>query len=127
MNALLVVIVADHFQLSREIERVPEKHLIEDLAPDGADQPFDERMRHRSVGNRFYLPDFEYAQVGKPAVKAKQRVVVSAQMFWSRLARHSVIEHPAHTQAINRCGSHPKADQATSENIHHDHYPVAFQ
>ena len=45
MRALLVVIAAEHFQLARQVERVPKKHLIEDLAPDGADQSLDERMR----------------------------------------------------------------------------------
>ena len=48
VNALLVEIAAKHFQLAREVECVPEKHLIEDLAPDGPDQPLDERMRNRA-------------------------------------------------------------------------------
>ena len=69
MNALLVVIAAEHFQLPREVECIPEEHLIEDLAPDGADQPFDERMRNRGIGNGFDLLNFKYPQVGKPAVK----------------------------------------------------------
>jgi hypothetical protein len=44
VHVLRVVIAAEHFQLARQGERVPEKHLIEDLAPDRADQPFDEWM-----------------------------------------------------------------------------------
>ena len=63
MNALLVVIAAQHCELPREIERVPEKYLIEDLAPDSADQPFDERMLDRDVGHRFDFVDVEYLQV----------------------------------------------------------------
>ena len=49
MHALLIVITAKHFQLARQVERVPERYLIEDLAPDGVDQPFDERMQHRDL------------------------------------------------------------------------------
>jgi hypothetical protein len=81
MHALLVVITAKHFQLARQVERVPEKHLIEDLAPDGADQPFDERMRHRDVGNRSDLLDVEYPKIGKPTVKPEQGIVVGAELF----------------------------------------------
>jgi len=55
MYALLDAITAKRCQLAHNVERVPEKHLIEDLSPDSADQLFDERMRHRSVGNRFDL------------------------------------------------------------------------
>lgn len=81
MHALLVVIAAKHFQLARQVERVPEKHLIEDLAPNRADQPFDKWMRNRDVRNRFYLLDFEHPQVGKPTVKPEQGIVVGAEIF----------------------------------------------
>ena len=80
-----VVIIGECFQLSRQIERVPEKHVIEIFAADGADQPFDERMRNRRVRNRFDLLDREDAQVGEPAVKAKQRIVVGANVLRCRL------------------------------------------
>ena len=78
MNAMRVVIVPELSQLPRQVDRVPEEHAIEVLAPDRADQPFDERMRDRSVRNRLDLLDLEDAQVGEPAVEAKQRVVVGA-------------------------------------------------
>ena len=60
MHALLVVIASERFQLARQVERAPEKQLIEDLAPDRADQPFDKWMRHRDVRNRFDLVDAEW-------------------------------------------------------------------
>jgi len=63
MHALLVVIAAEHFELPREIEGIPKKHLIEDLAPDGPDQPFDERMRDRGIGHRYDFLNVQYSQV----------------------------------------------------------------
>src|SRR5258708_15704257 len=99
MNALLVVIAAEHFELPREIEGVPEKHLIEDLAPDRANQPFDERMRDRDVGHRFYFLDVEHPQVGKPAVKAKQGIVVGTEVFRQRLSGHGVVENATNARS----------------------------
>jgi hypothetical protein len=31
-------------QLSGQVRRIPEEHLIKDLAPDGSNQPLDERI-----------------------------------------------------------------------------------
>ena len=50
-------------------------------------QPFDERMRDR---------DFEDTQVGEPAVKSKQRVMIGADVLRARVAGNGVIEHPTH-------------------------------
>mgnify|MGYP003299295094 CR=1 FL=1 len=44
-------------------------------------QPFAERMRDRNVRNRLDLVDLEDAQVGEPTVKAKQRIVICAEVF----------------------------------------------
>ena len=78
VHALRVVIIS---QLPLEVGSVPEKHAIQVLAPNRADQPFDERMRNRRIRNRLDLLDFEDAQIGKPTVKAKQQVVIRADMF----------------------------------------------
>ena len=72
MNATAVVIEAECLQLSLQIERVPEERAIEKLAAKGADQTFRKRMRKRHMRNRLDLVDFEYAQVGEPAMKAKR-------------------------------------------------------
>ena len=81
MHAMRVVIVREFAQLPRQVHRVPEEHPIEVFTPNRADQPFDERMRNRSVRNRLDFLDLEYAQVGEPTVKAKQRVVIGADAF----------------------------------------------
>ena len=86
VHTMGVVIARECVQLSRQVRGVPEEHLIEVLAPDRSDQPFDEWMRHWSIRNRLDLVDLEDAQVGEPAVEAEQRVVVGADVFRSPCA-----------------------------------------
>ena len=92
MYAVLVVIIREGLQLSRQVERVPEEHVIEIFAPDSADQPFNERMRDRGVRNRLDLLDLDDAQVREPAVEAKERVMVGADVFRWGPASNCVIE-----------------------------------
>ena len=81
MNAMSVVIVAELLQLPRQVHRVPEEYVIEIFASNGADKPFNERMRNRRVWNRLDLLDREDAQLGKLTVEAEQRVVIGTDMF----------------------------------------------
>src|ERR1700687_1186521 len=81
MNALAVVVIPECLQLSRQVDRVPEKQAVQVLAPDRPDQALDEGMRDRGVRNRLDLVDLEPTQVGEPAVKAKQRIVIGAEVF----------------------------------------------
>ena len=55
--------------------------LLEIFAANRADQPFDERMRNRDVGNRLDPVDFEYTKVRKQAVETKERIVVGTDVF----------------------------------------------
>ena len=80
MNPTAVVIAAEFLQLTLQIERIPQEQAIEILAANGADQPFHKRMRGRHIRNRLDLIDFENAQVGEPAMKAKQGVVIGADV-----------------------------------------------
>src|SRR5207244_11253326 len=95
-----VVIISEFSQLPHEVGAVPEKYLIQILAPNGADQPFDERMRNRHIRKRLDLLDLEDAEVGEPTVKAKQRVVIGADICRQRLAGDRVIEHTANRDLI---------------------------
>jgi hypothetical protein len=79
-RAMVVVVIPEGLQLSRQIDRVPEEDAVQLLAPDRANQTLNERMRHRCVGDRLDLVDLADAQVGAPAVEAKQRVVIGADM-----------------------------------------------
>jgi len=76
-----VVISPELSQLPLKINRNPEKHAVKALAPDRPDQPFDERVRDRDVRNRLDRIDLQNPQVREPPVKAKQRIVVSAEVF----------------------------------------------
>ena len=96
MTTVTVVVSLEFAQLPRQIDCIPEKHAVKMLAPNGADQSFNERMRNGNVGNRLDLSNFDHAQVGQTTVETKQRIVVATQVFRSGLAGRGVIEHPAH-------------------------------
>jgi len=67
MAPVAIVISFEIAHLPRQVDRIPEQHTIKILAPNRADQPLDERMRYRDIGNRLDLIDLEHAQVGQPA------------------------------------------------------------
>ncbi len=75
VHSMVVVVIPEGLQLARQIDRVQEENAVQVLAPNRADQTLNERMRHRCVGDRLDLLDLTDAQVGEPAVGAKQRVV----------------------------------------------------
>ena len=81
MNAIGVVVGPELSQLPRQIDRVPEEHPVKVLTSDSSDEPFDEGMRNRGVGNRLDLVDLQDSQVGQPAVKAEERIVIGAETF----------------------------------------------
>ena len=114
-------------QLPREIDRVPEERAIEILAPNRPDQPFDEGMGDRSVGNRLDLLNLEHAQVGKPPVESKQRVVIGADAFRKGLAGNRAVEHPAHGYAIDVGPLDTETNDAAGEEIQYHQNPVTMQ
>jgi len=69
VNSMLVAVVSKGLELAREIDRVPEKRVIQEFAPDRSDQTLNEWMRDRNVGHGLDLFDREHAQVGEPAMK----------------------------------------------------------
>ena len=81
MYPKLIIVIAECVQLTPQVDGVPEEHAIKIFAANRADQPFDERMRNRHVGNRLDRVNFEYTKVRKPAVKAKKRIVVGTEVF----------------------------------------------
>jgi hypothetical protein len=81
VDAIRVVIVRELAQLSRQVQSVPEEYPIKTFTPDCSNQPFDERMRDRGIWNRLDFVDLEDAQVGEPAVKPKEWVMIGAESF----------------------------------------------
>ena len=47
VNAIFVVIDSELFQLSLQVDRVPDEHVIKKLSSNRPDQSFYERMGHR--------------------------------------------------------------------------------
>ena len=69
MRALEVVVAHEVGELSLEIGRRPEGHLVEELAPDGADEPLDEWMRQGHVRHGLDLPDLQDPEIRPPTVE----------------------------------------------------------
>ena len=89
MNAVGIVIAAEFVQFPLQVKRVPEEGTVEIFAAKGTDQAFHKRMRNRRVRNCLDFVDFEHAQVGKPAMKTKQWIMVGADVLgngWSAMA-----------------------------------------
>src|SRR5262249_42580262 len=61
VNAIFVVIISELFQLSLQVDSVPDQHVVKKLPSYRPDQPFHERMRHRYVRDRLDLFDLEYS------------------------------------------------------------------
>ena len=64
-----IVVFFEINELALEIAFVPEKHLVETLAPNRADEPFDKRMRERNIWDRLGLCDVQYSKVGALSVE----------------------------------------------------------
>jgi hypothetical protein len=57
VNAMRVVVITEGRQLAHQIDSIPEEHVVQIFAANGADQAFDERMRSWDVGHRLDLLD----------------------------------------------------------------------
>jgi len=71
VNAIFVVIESELFQLSHQVNCVPDEHVIKKLPSYCPDQPFHEWMGYGYVRDRLDLFDLEYAQVGEPTMETK--------------------------------------------------------
>src|SRR5438876_7545491 len=69
MRALVVEVEIE--QLVFEVCRRPEQHVIQVFPPQGADQPFHERMGQGDVGDGLDLCHLQYSQIGLPLVEPR--------------------------------------------------------
>ena len=68
---MLVVIIFEFAELTRQVDRIPEEHSIEIFAANRPDQAFDERVRNRDVRNRtgaIRVKLYEFATHRRPAM-----------------------------------------------------------
>jgi len=61
MGPMGVVEILEVGEFSPEISSTPERRLVEVLAAERSDEPFDERVGERDMGDRLDLLDFEHA------------------------------------------------------------------
>ena len=79
VNTTFVVINSELFQLSLQVDCVPDQHVIKKLSSDRPDQPFYERMGHGHVRDRLDLFDLEYGNVSM-SVTTTPRPTAPAQI-----------------------------------------------
>lgn len=69
VDSPFVVIGSKSIQLPTQVEAIPEKGLVEILAPKRSDEPLDERMRSRYEGDRLDFLDVEKSQIRSPTME----------------------------------------------------------
>ena len=79
------------------------------------------------MGHRLDFVNFKYAKVGAPAMKAKQRVMISTDVFRQGLASDGMVEHPAYGYAVDIGRFDTKTNDPSREYIHHHHDPMTAQ
>ena len=80
-------------------------------------------MGNQGVRNRFDLLDIEYSQVGKPAMKSEQGIVVRGEIFGQALLYARAVEHPADDWTIDVTTLDGKTDETSAEHVDNDHQP----
>ena len=74
------------------------------------------------------LAHIKDAQIGLPAMKLEERVVIAAEVpRQCGRARDDLIKHSADCSTIDHACLHGEADDAPGEPIHHHHHPVRLQ
>jgi hypothetical protein len=111
-------------ELHVQISGRPEQRAVETLAPNRADQPFDEWMRQRHVRHRLDGFHVEDSQMRLLLVESVQRIMIRAEVGRRRLATHRSIEHLAHRDAIHDAAVHAKARDAPRTLVHYDEHPL---
>jgi hypothetical protein len=123
--AISVVVSFVAIELPLQIALVPQQSLIEVFAPDGPDQPLNERMRKGCARNGLDLINLEDPKVREPSLKTKQWIVIRGKMFGHAPSRDRPVKHPAHIGTVEIGGADAKSDNPASENVHHHYDPVA--
>jgi hypothetical protein len=71
---MLIVVLLETDELPLEISGCPEVQAIQTFAPDGPNEPFDDRMGPRPVRHRLDFPDVEDPHVRLPVDRMKRLV-----------------------------------------------------
>jgi hypothetical protein len=76
MRSVTVVVALEIEELHLQISGRPEQGAIQAFAPNGADEPFNERMRERHVRDGLDFFHVEYSKIPLPLVEPIQRIMV---------------------------------------------------
>ena len=77
MAALIIVEFFEVMQFSPQVTSVPEKHMVEILSPDCADESFHERVREWYMGRSLNFGDLEYSKIGLLPMETEQWIIVT--------------------------------------------------
>ena len=76
MRALVVEVVPELKEFIFEICGRPEQRVIQILASNRADEPFDERMRKGNAGDALDFCQLQNPQIGLPLMESVQGIVI---------------------------------------------------
>ncbi len=94
MNSVFIIIVLEKLQLSTQVPPIPEKQPVQELPAHGSDQPVHKRMRLGRVRNAAHGFNLQDPQIGLPALRLKEPVMIEAQSPGQALIGYGLIEHP---------------------------------
>src|ERR1700745_962389 len=81
MRAMVVEVVPELKEFIFEICGRPEQRVIQILASNRADEPFDERMRKGNAGDALDFCHLQNPQIGLPLMELIKRIVVGAEVL----------------------------------------------
>jgi hypothetical protein len=130
MRAMVVAVVPELEQFIFEICGRPEQRVIQILASNRADEPFDERMRQGNAGDALDFCHLQNAQIGLPLMELIKRIVVGAEVLrHPELPSKGAVEHSTEcdTIDIDCTGMDAEANDPSRVLIHNDQDPVGPQ
>ena len=77
---MVVEVVPEIEQFIFEIYSRPEQRVIQTLASNGADEPFDKRVRQGNAGDALDFCHLQNPQIGLPLMELIKRIVVGAEV-----------------------------------------------
>ena len=125
---MVVEIVPELEQFIFEICGRPEQRVIQILASNRADEPFDERMRQGNAGDALDFCHLQNAQIGLPLMELMKRIVVGAEVLrHPELPSKGAVEHSTKCHTIHRADMDAEANDPSRVLIHDDQDPVGPQ
>ena len=127
MCTVVIVVVFEFVQFSLKVKGIPERHVIQIFASNGADHSFDERMRHRRIRKTFDLRYFQDSQICAPPMKSEKRIIVATEVAGWIGPRNGVVEHPAYGHTIYRSLMNAETNDSAAVLIHDNQNPIGLK